>query len=249
MAAILGVIPARYASTRFPGKPLADIGGMSMIERVWRRASAARCISTLIIATDDERILEHCSGFGARVMMTSAVHPTGTDRCAEVLQNTQGDFSALINIQGDEPFIDPASIDALGDCILQEGADIATLVTPLRYTEELRSANTVKVVCDRKGKALYFSRQAIPHVRGLVIDEWLSVQKYYRHIGLYAYRSTVLPLLGAMGQSELEKAESLEQLRWLENGLTVYTRSVDSHSISVDTPDDLDRARESFNRL
>lgn len=238
---ILGIIPARYASTRFEGKPLAKINGKTMICRVAERASQASLLSDVIVATDDTRIAEEVVKNGFHVMMTSDKHPNGTARCAEVASKNTG-YEAVINIQGDEPFIDPEQIDTLARVITQSKADIATLVKVIKNEKELFSPNVVKAVIDARGNALYFSRQAIPHLRGIEQDKWLESHTFYKHIGIYAYRADILQKIVGLPQTPLEKAESLEQLRWLENGLTIATAVTANENIAIDTPDDLVRA-------
>jgi 3-deoxy-manno-octulosonate cytidylyltransferase (CMP-KDO synthetase) len=248
----IGIIPARYASSRFPGKPLADIGGMSMIQRVYEQAS--KVLDTVIVATDDERIYDCVRAFGGLVYMTSAEHRCGTDRICEAYQlyresdigNRISDNDiVVVNIQGDEPFIQPEQIQAVMDCF---PTDIATLAKP--YTEqddlqELLTPNIVKVVFSQQtGEALYFSRSVIPYLRGVEQSEWLSKGQYFSHIGLYAYRADVLLRITQMPQTPLEKAESLEQLRWLENGLKIKVAVSNTKSIGIDTPEDLQQAIE-----
>jgi 3-deoxy-manno-octulosonate cytidylyltransferase (CMP-KDO synthetase) len=248
----IGIIPARYASSRFPGKPLADIGGMSMIQRVYEQAS--KVLDTVIVATDDERIYDCVRAFGGLVYMTSAEHRCGTDRICEAYQlyresdigNRISDNDiVVVNIQGDEPFIQPEQIQAVMDCF---PTDIATLAKP--YTEqddlqELLTPNIVKVVFSQQtGEALYFSRSVIPYLRGVEQSEWISKGQYFSHIGLYAYRADVLLRITQMPQTPLEKAESLEQLRWLENGLKIKVAVSNTKSIGIDTPEDLQQAIE-----
>jgi 3-deoxy-manno-octulosonate cytidylyltransferase (CMP-KDO synthetase) len=230
MLRTLGVIPARYASTRFRGKPLAPLGNRTLLEEVWRRSAGAEKITRLIIATDDERIEQAASGFGAEVMMTSPDHASGTDRAAEVLQRCreQGqEFDVVLNVQGDEPMISPVSLDRLLACFEQDNQiEMATLSEPLQSQEELSNPNVVKVVTTEKGRALYFSRAAIPG---------------RRHQGIYAYRAETLVRLTALPPSPLELAEKLEQLRALESDIVIHVVPSDFHSIGVDTPEDLER--------
>jgi 3-deoxy-manno-octulosonate cytidylyltransferase (CMP-KDO synthetase) len=230
MLRTLGVIPARYASTRFRGKPLAPLGNRTLLEEVWRRSAGAEKITRLIIATDDERIELAASGFGAEVMMTSPDHPSGTDRAAEVLRRCkeQGhEFDVVLNVQGDEPMISPVSLDRLLACF-EEDQEIAmaTLSEPLQSPDDLSNPNVVKVVTTKKGRALYFSRAAIPG---------------RRHQGIYAYRAEILVRLTALPPSPLELSEKLEQLRALESDFVIHVISSDFHSIGVDTPEDLER--------
>jgi 3-deoxy-manno-octulosonate cytidylyltransferase (CMP-KDO synthetase) len=238
----LGIIPARYASTRFPGKPLAFINGKSMIQRVYEQASKANSLADVIVATDDKSIFEHVKGFGGKVYMTDTHHPSGTDRCNEVLQALQSQgkyYDVAVNIQGDEPYINPMQIDLLCEAFNQEETEIATLIKPIQELEELNNPNVVKVVRQKRGRAIYFSRFAIPYFRGENKEAIFEQTDYFKHIGIYAYRSAVLSKISKLPKSKLEEAESLEQLRWLENGFVIQTRVTDSESIAVDTPEDL----------
>ncbi len=239
---VLGIIPARYASSRFPGKPLAMIKGKSMIQRVYEQASKANSLADVIVATDDKSIFEHVKDFGGKVLMTSVAHPSGTDRCNEVVQKLQSQgksYDVVVNIQGDEPYINPVQIDQLCEAFNQKETEIATLIKPIGELEELNNPNVVKVVKQSNGQALYFSRFAIPYCRGEKADDVLTKADYFKHIGIYAYRSTVLTKLCALSKGKLEETESLEQLRWLENGYIIQTRTTDFESIAVDTPADL----------
>lgn len=238
---ILGVIPARYASSRFPGKPLADIAGMSMIERVYRQAMQAKKLSRLLVATDDDRIFDHVKNFGGEALMTSAGHPSGTDRCFEALQKTEGYFRFVINIQGDEPFIDPRQIDTLANMLHDDSTELATLMMPVEDADTLTNPADVKIVVNKKMEALYFSRQAIPFFRDAKPGEWHRHFTYYSHVGMYAYRNDVLEKISQLPPSSLEKAEMLEQLRWLENGFTIRCGITDLKSYSVDRPEDIPR--------
>lgn len=238
---IIGIIPARYGSTRFPGKPLADIHGQSMIMRVWDQAGKSKALSERIVATDDARIFDHLSGQNVRVIMTSPDHPSGTDRCLEALVNSGLDCDAVINIQGDEPFVDPSQIDALAELITHDGVEIATLAKRIDEKSLLFDPNKVKVVFGRDGRAFYFSRQAIPYQKSVDPSEWLDHFSYYKHIGLYAYKTDVLREICLLEPSPLEKAESLEQLRWLENGYRIYVGETHIETPAVDTPEDLRR--------
>jgi 3-deoxy-manno-octulosonate cytidylyltransferase (CMP-KDO synthetase) len=238
---ILGIIPARYASTRFPGKPLVMIDGKPMIQRVYEQALKSD-LDAIVVATDDVRIADAVRCFGGNVVMTSENHPSGTDRCAEALANFEGDWKAVVNIQGDEPYIQPSQINAIAS-LLKNGAPIATLVKKIDSAEELNNINSPKVVLSTKGDALYFSRQPIPFQKGIDISEWLNHGIYYKHIGIYGYQSTILPELTQLKQSKLEVAESLEQLRWLENGYTIKTAETAENTVAIDTPEDLSRLK------
>jgi 3-deoxy-manno-octulosonate cytidylyltransferase (CMP-KDO synthetase) len=239
---ILGVIPARYASTRFPGKPLAMIKGKPMVQRVYEQAIKAS-LTDVVVATDDERIAEVVRSFGGNVVMTSADHPSGTDRCAEAMTKYKSGWDAVINIQGDEPYIHPNQINILATILQREEVEIGTLIKKIDDPEELLNVNTPKVVINSQGEALYFSRQAIPYKKGEEITEWVKHHTYYKHIGIYGYKSTVLPKLTQLKQSSLEVAESLEQLRWLENGYRIATGITVEETLAVDTPDDLLKAQ------
>lgn len=241
MAEAIGIIPARFGSTRFLGKPLVDILGMSMLQRVYRQASASARLSRVVVATDDERIKQHTEAFGGEVVMTSTLHTSGTDRCAETVELLGGNFEVVVNIQGDEPFIDPAQIDLLVGLFELGEVNIGSLVKRIEKQEDLRSNTVIKVVKDIAGKALYFSRNPIPYVRDALPSELLDRAVFYKHIGIYAYRGAVLPKLAALPVSELEKAEGLEQLRWLENGHAIHLAETEHESNSVDTPEDLER--------
>jgi 3-deoxy-manno-octulosonate cytidylyltransferase (CMP-KDO synthetase) len=243
---IAGIIPARYASTRFPGKPLADILGKSMICRVYEQASAASSLSEVWVATDDQRIYNHVADFGGKVMMTSTSHRTGTERCMETVNMLEKDgkhFDVVINIQGDEPFIDPLQIDKVAGCFIRPEVDIATLMKEIGSNDELFSPNIIKVVADHNGKAIYFSRSPIPYLRGKDESEWTNVHKYFKHIGIYAFRTEILKKVTKLTPTPLETAESLEQLRWIENGYAIHIEETQSESHSVDTPEDLDKIK------
>jgi 3-deoxy-manno-octulosonate cytidylyltransferase (CMP-KDO synthetase) len=242
----LGIIPARYASTRFPGKPLVDIGGKLMIQRVYEQVKS--CLDDVWIATDDERIESAVMNFGGQVVMTSEKHRSGTDRCLEATQKIVGVFDVIINIQGDEPFIQARQIEALKECFIKNPeTKLATLVKPFTVNDgidALLNPNSPKVVLNPEGKAIYFSRSVIPFLRGIPQEMWLEKGTFYKHIGIYAYRSETLAHIASLPQSPLELAESLEQLRWLENGYQIQTAVTDIENIAVDTPDDLDKIRE-----
>ena len=237
---ILGIIPSRYGSTRFPGKPLIDIKGKSMVQRVYEQASQASNITRLVVATDDERIFEHVQEFGEAVM-TADDHPTGTDRCNEVLALMDEDFDAVINIQGDEPLIQPYHIDQLAELFDDEHVQIGTLYKKLSETDLLLNPSIIKVVVNMYDEALYFSRSPIPHFRNEPQEQWVKMHQYFQHIGIYGYRSDVLFEIAQLEPSYLEMAESLEQLRWMENGYTISVAQTDFESMSIDTPEDLER--------
>lgn len=240
----IGIIPARYASTRFPGKPLADICGKSMIERVYIQAHHE--LEDVAVATDDERIAEAVRAFGGNVVMTSTEHRSGTDRCYEAYKNLCSDADVIINIQGDEPFIDPSQIAAVKECFKSHETQIATLVRkfdPSKGFDALFDSNTPKVVFDNNMNAIYFSRSIIPYVRNHEWKEWINTTDFYTHVGMYAYRATVLGEITKLPQSSLELAESLEQLRWLQNGYKINIGITDCPTIGIDTPEDLEAAR------
>ncbi|WP_028297917.1 3-deoxy-manno-octulosonate cytidylyltransferase [Olivibacter sitiensis] len=237
---IIGIIPARYESTRYPGKPLIDIGGKTMIQRVYERALLSKKLSMVIVATDDVRIADHVSSFGGHFAMTSDEHQSGTDRCAEVIQRFP-DTDITINIQGDEPFIDPSQIDSLAVCFENKDTQIATLVKKIETYEELVNINTPKVLRNVHKQAIYFSRSPIPFIRGVAQENWLQHFEYYKHIGVYAYRNEVLKDITKLKPSALELAEGLEQLRWIEHGYKIATCETDMETLAVDTPEDLQR--------
>ena len=238
----VGIIPARYASTRFPGKPLADILGQPMIQRVYERAS--QVLDTVVVATDDQRIYDAVVQFGGRVVMTSENHKTGTDRCYEALTKLPETYDVVINIQGDEPFIAIDQIEALKNCFVSDQIQLATLVKPFDANtsiDELENPNTPKVILSQAGEAICFSRSVIPYLRGVEKSQWAAAHTYYKHIGIYAYRTDILAQITKMTQTPLEQAESLEQLRWLENGLHIHVAITHSDNHSIDTPEDLQR--------
>lgn len=237
MVKFAAIIPARYGSTRFPGKPLAEIHGVTMIERVHSRAK--QVFEHVYVATDDSRIEEQVRRFGGNVIMTKADHPSGTDRIAEALTKIAVDFDAIINIQGDEPFIDPQQLRQIQSLFDDPATDIATLIKPIEAVEDVFDTNCVKVVVDNAGFALYFSRQAIPFQRNVELSKWASSHQYFRHIGLYGYRTDVLKKLVSLPLASLEKAESLEQLRWLQGGYKIKTAITTCPSFGIDTPQDL----------
>lgn len=242
---ILGIIPARYASTRFPAKPLADIAGKSMIQRVYEQVKKSSLLTDALVATDNQKIFDHVIAFGGKVCMTKESHVSGTDRCYEALTLQKGTFEYVINIQGDEPFIQPEQIDLLAK-LLDGKTEIATLVKKIEDKEQLFNPNVVKAVVSEKGEALYFSRSTVPHIRNTSDAEWLSKHTFYKHIGMYGYRTDVLKQLTALPVSPLEKAESLEQLRWLENGFRIKVAETKTETIGIDTPEDLQNALKSM---
>ena len=238
----IGIIPARYASTRFPGKPLALLGGKTVIERVYSQASSV--LDDCYVATDDERIFDAVTSFGGRAVMTSVAHRSGTDRIAEAMEKIGDDHDVVVNIQGDEPFIRQEQITALCHCFDEAETQIATLGKPFGDIASVDNPNSPKIVVDNRGFALYFSRSVIPFVRGVVHEEWLGHYPFLKHLGLYAYRSEVLREITRLPQSSLEKAESLEQLRWLQNGYRIRVALTDMETVGIDTPEDLQRAEE-----
>jgi 3-deoxy-manno-octulosonate cytidylyltransferase (CMP-KDO synthetase) len=246
VTSIVGIIPARFASTRFPGKPLVDIAGKSMIQRVFEQASKSTSLVDVIVATDDERIEKAVRDFGGKVCLTAADHPSGTDRCAEVVQKLRLTCDAIINIQGDEPFIDPRQIDLICACFSDTRTQLATLIKKINSTEVLFNPNSPKVIIDKDEFAVYFSRHAIPYIRGLEESAWLGKHTFYQHIGIYGYRIDILKEITRLQPSSLEKAESLEQLRWLENGYKIKTAVTTLETLAVDTPDDLKRILNSM---
>lgn len=241
----LAIIPARYASTRFPAKPLATLGGKLIIQRVYEQVK--RAVEDVVVATDDDRIMAAVEAFGGRAVMTSTEHRSGTDRCYEALQKVGGDYDIVINVQGDEPFIQPEQIRSLVSCFEDEATDIATLVkpfTPEDGIEALENPNSPKVVISRDMKAIYFSRSVIPYIREVERTEWLTKHTFYKHIGMYAFRAKTLGEVTALAQSSLELGEKLEQLRWLESGYRIGVGITNIETIGIDTPDDLRRAEE-----
>lgn len=247
----LALIPARYASTRFPGKPLAMIHGKSMIERVYNRVSSI--FDYCYVATDDRRIADHVLSFGGRVIMTSTDHRSGTDRCAEALLAAEEEvgfqFDAIVNVQGDEPFIAPEQLTQIKKLLQRSETQIATLVKPFAPHEDIFNANSPKVVLSTDGRAIYFSRSVIPYLRSTEPSAWQSSHQYYKHIGLYGYRRDILLHITKLSPSPLETAESLEQLRWLENNLQIHTDITHIESHAIDTPADLETVLQLFPTL
>ncbi len=237
------IIPARYGSSRFPGKPLAKLGGVEMIVRVCRQASKA--CSDVVVATDDDRILRCVEANGFKAVMTSPDHRSGTDRVCEAMEKSGGDTDVVINVQGDEPFIDPSQISALMEAFADPATCIATLARPFDKTlgfEALFDPNLVKVTFSDKGEALFFSRSIIPYVRGAEWTQWLDRTDFFTHIGIYAYRAETLKEITKLPQSSLELAESLEQLRWLQAGYRIHIGVSESQTVGIDTPEDLAQA-------
>lgn len=241
----VAVIPARFASTRFPGKPLADIGGKPMIQRVYEQVSKA--LDDVYVATDDLRIYDAVVAFGGKVIMTSSHHRSGTDRCYEAFTKIDEYFDVIVNVQGDEPFIQPEQIETLKNCFADVNTQIATLakrVTETDGTEFLQNANNPKLVVNKRDEAMYFSRSVIPYKRGEAPEKWIVTHEYLKHVGIYAYRADVLGELTALEPSSLEIAESLEQLRWLENGYRIKVGYTDVETVGIDTPEDLEKAKK-----
>lgn len=244
----IGIIPARYSSSRFPGKPLADMAGKPMIQRVYEQVKLA--LDEVWVATDDTRILEAVEAFGGNAVMTSASHKSGTDRCKEAYQKINKDFDVVINIQGDEPFIQPEQINAIKDCFDTSNIELATLVKPFKKEdgfEALFNNNSPKVVINKNNEAIYFSRSIIPYIRDVHHTEWLDKHTFYKHIGMYAYRVDILNKITELPQSSLELAESLEQLRWIENGYKIKVGYTNVETIGIDTPDDMEKALKLLN--
>lgn len=245
MVKFFGIIPARYQSSRLPGKPLALIGGVPMIQRVYEQCLKSKVLAGLAVATDDERIYNAVVAFGGNAVMTDAAHPSGTDRCFEAAQKlfaAEASNAVIINIQGDEPFIDPALIDLLAGSFINETVEIATLIKELKTVEELFSPDTAKVIIDSNNNALCFSRAPIPFMRNHKPENWLNHHTYYKHIGIYAYRYLTLQKLVALKPSALEQAELLEQLRWLENGYRISVQLTEYEGFGIDTNRDLQKA-------
>ena len=243
----IAIIPARYASTRFPGKPLAILGGKSVIQRVYEQAVSV--LPEAYVATDDERIFQAVEAFGGRAVMTRADHKSGTDRIEEAATKIGTDADVIINIQGDEPFIQASQINTLMQLFENTETQIGTLGKPFENMEAVSNPNSPKIVTDRRGFALYFSRSIIPYVRGQEQATWLSHYPYLKHLGIYAYRREVLREVTQLPQSPLEKAESLEQLRWLENGYRIRVGITDVETVGIDTPEDLQRAEEFLQQI
>ena len=242
----IGIIPARYASTRFPGKPLVDIGGKTMIQRVYEQARKA--FEHVYVATDDERIANAVEQFDGKYIMTSPDHQSGTDRCFEAIRKVQTledkhKFDVVVNIQGDEPFIKPEQLRLLASCFDDELVQIATLAKLIINSEELFNPNAVKLIRNKEDFAIYFSRWPIPYQRGKEQAEWFNNFQYFKHLGIYAYRTSVLREITMLKPSALELAESLEQNRWIENGYNIYVQNTDFENVAIDTPEDLEKVR------
>lgn len=238
----IAIIPARYASTRFPGKPLALLGGKPIIQRVYEQVK--KVIDDVCVATDDQRIYDTVTAFGGKTVMTRSDHKSGTDRIEEAAEKIQTDADVIINVQGDEPFIQPSQIKTLCELFNHPQTQIATLGKPFETIDAVKNINSPKIVTDNQGFALYFSRSVIPFVRGVVEDEWLKHYPYLKHLGIYAYRREILKEVTKLPMSTLEKAESLEQLRWLQNGYRIRVGITNVETIGIDTPKDLERAEE-----
>ena len=238
----IAIIPARYASTRFPGKPLAILDGKPVIQRVYEQVTSV--IPDAYVATDDDRIFQVVESFGGKAVMTSPNHKSGTDRIEEAIEKIGGQWDVVINVQGDEPFIQPSQIEAVCQCFEAEETQIATLGKPFSSMEAVENPNSPKIVVDNRGFALYFSRSVIPFVRGVDRQEWLGRYPFLKHLGLYAYRTQVLREVTRLPQSSLELAESLEQLRWLQNGYRIRVGLTDVETVGIDTPEDLANAEK-----
>jgi len=235
---IVGIIPARYASTRFPGKPLIDIKGKSMIQHVYERAEKSS-LDKIVVATDDQRIFDNVSSFGGEAVMTAADHPSGTDRCWDALQQLKENFQYVINIQGDEPLIDPQQINELAAVLKDGTTELATQMIKVDSHEMLFNTGEVKIVLNTNNEAIYFSRSVIPFIKNADEKNWHLHHNYYRHVGMYAYRKDILQKITQLPVSLLEKAESLEQLRWIENGFKIKCVETKFESHCIDTPEDL----------
>lgn len=239
----LGIIPSRFASTRFPGKPLVDINGKTMIQRVYLQACKATSLTKVVVATDDKRIYQHVQSFGGQAIMTKNSHQSGTDRCAEVATRFQ-DMEAIINIQGDEPFINPEQIDLVTQQLVQNSIiNIATIAKKISKSEQIFNPNIVKVVFNQANIAQYFSRSPIPYLRNFKREDWINKGIFYKHIGLYGFRKQTLLEVAQLPISQLEQAESLEQLRWLAHGYKIGIGLTELETVGIDTPKDLEDVR------
>ena len=238
----IGIIPARYASTRFPGKPLALLGGKPVIQHVYEKVAAV--LEAAYVATDDERIYDVVKSFGGQVVMTRTDHKSGTDRIEEAIEKIGGEWDVVVNVQGDEPFVAKSPLDTICHCFDDPTTQIATLGKPFESMEAVQNPNSPKIVVDNMGFAMYFSRSVIPYVRGKEMSSWLTHYPFLKHLGIYAYRKDVLRQVTQLPQSSLEIAESLEQLRWLQNGFKIKVGTTDVETVGIDTPQDLERAEE-----
>lgn len=238
----IGIIPARYASTRFPGKPLALLDGKPVIQHVYEKVAAV--LETAYVATDDERIYDVVKSFGGQVVMTRTDHKSGTDRIEEAIEKIGGEWDVVVNVQGDEPFVAKSQLDTICHCFDDPTTQIATLGKPFESMEAVQNPNSPKIVVDNMGFAMYFSRSVIPYVRGKEKSSWLTHYPFLKHLGIYAYRKDVLRQVTQLPQSSLEIAESLEQLRWLQNGFKIKVGTTDVETVGIDTPQDLERAEE-----
>ena len=238
----IGIIPARYASTRFPGKPLALLGGKPVIQHVYEKVAAV--LEAAYVATDDERIYDVVKAFGGQVVMTRTDHKSGTDRIEEAVEKIGGEWDVVVNVQGDEPFVSKSQLDTICHCFDDPTTQIATLGKPFESMEAVQNPNSPKIVVDNMGFAMYFSRSVIPYVRGKEKSSWLTHYPFLKHLGIYAYRKDVLRQVTQLPQSSLEIAESLEQLRWLQNGFKIKVGTTDVETVGIDTPQDLERAEE-----
>lgn len=246
-----GIIPARYGSSRFPGKPLVMLGNKLMVQRVYEQSS--KILETVWVATDDKRIFDAVTDFGGRVIMTSPDHLSGTDRCAEAIrkitEDTGDNIDVVINIQGDEPFIKPEQIALLMNCFSDDTVELATLIRKVGSGEDIFNPNQPKVILNLIGDAIYFSRAAIPYLRDVEMGYWSMNHTYYKHLGLYAYKTETLKKITLISRSSLEISESLEQNRWIENGYRIRTAITKWESIGIDTPEDLERAKSFINHI
>lgn len=238
----IGIIPARYASTRFPGKPLALLGGKPVIQHVYEKVAAV--LEAAYVATDDERIYDVVKSSGGQVVMTRTDHKSGTDRIEEAIEKIGGEWDVVVNVQGDEPFVAKSQLDTICHCFDDPTTQIATLGKPFESMEAVQNPNSPKIVVDNMGFAMYFSRSVIPYVRGKEKSSWLTHYPFLKHLGIYAYRKDVLRQVTQLPQSSLEIAESLEQLRWLQNGFKIKVGTTDVETVGIDTPQDLERAEE-----
>ena len=238
----IGIIPARYASTRFPGKPLALLGGKPVIQHVYEKVAAV--LEAAYVATDDEHIYDAVKSFGGQVVMTRTDHKSGTDRIEEAIEKIGGEWDVVVNVQGDEPFVAKSQLDTICHCFDDPTTQIATLGKPFESMEAVQNPNSPKIVVDNMGFAMYFSRSVIPYVRGKEESSWLTHYPFLKHLGIYAYRKDVLRQVTQLPQSSLEIAESLEQLRWLQNGFKIKVGTTDVETVGIDTPQDLERAEE-----